>query len=556
MRRRGVSRSVRCAASYAAICSAAAARRRWSSERTAASTAGARSAARGGSARRSPATTGGRCRIEGSAVRPNRPRPATERRRAAECRARRRRRRLTALGLRDASRPFGGCLLTPRPVVACRPVAVAPPSVGRPAPAGGRYRLGRAFHRPSSRRLLGDGLRSGDRPAAAGLSGPSSGRSTAAGAASAGTGAGARASAARARPSLRAVSAATSSAVARPTRPRARSSSVRSARPGLTVGHAGATRSSAMACSSDAVAPLLPTSSRTAFSAFFLRRLGQPVGQLQVGPPCVGHRVRSLPSPTSMCRYQLPGRLSAGASTAPTDPAATWVGRIGGRHGQVRAGAHAGQDQQAVHARAARPGDVGVEPVAHDQRPVRPALARRPSGTGPARACPTTTSGSRPSAVATAATRIRCPATAPRGLGSVRSVLVATHNAPARTASVASARCGPAHLRAVPLHHRDRLVVARSRPRCRPASATSSRSASAPTTRTGAPGSNRSASSRGGRARGGRRPPRPRRGTPMPSSRSATSPARRDALLVANITGTPGARSCSDRSAARGWAGR
>jgi hypothetical protein len=53
---------------------------------------------------------------------------------------------------------------------------------------------------------------------------------------------------------------------------------------------------------------------------------------------------------------------------------------------------------------------------------------------------PTTTSGSRFSAVRSTDTREPLPGSGPRGLGRVRSVFVAIHSAPARTASDASAR--------------------------------------------------------------------------------------------------------------------
>ena len=50
------------------------------------------------------------------------------------------------------------------------------------------------------------------------------------------------------------------------------------------------------------------------------------------------------------------------------------------------------------------------------------------------------------------------PGSSPRSVGSVRSTLAATHSAPARIASAASARIRPAGRGRMALHHGDRLV--------------------------------------------------------------------------------------------------
>jgi hypothetical protein len=84
-----------------------------------------------------------------------------------------------------------------------------------------------------------------------------------------------------------------------------------------------------------------------------------------------------------------------------------------------------------------------------------------------------------------------------------------------------------------------------------PTSRTSARSASAPTTSTGAPAGNRSASSVADAPAEVSTSPGVA-ATPIPDSSAATSAARREALFVANATGVPSARSRSTVSAAPG----
>jgi hypothetical protein len=161
---------------------------------------------------------------------------------------------------------------------------------------------------------------------------------------------------------------------------------------------------------------------------------------------------------------------------------------------------------------------------------------------------PTTTSGSRSSAVRSTATSEPLPGNGPRGLGSVRSVLVAIHRAPARTASAASARIAqptsgpyPCTTATGPSANPSTGVS--------PASRTSARSASAPTTSTGEPAGSSRASMVADAPAEVRTSPTVA-GTPMPESSAATSAARREALFVAYATATPSARNRSTASEA------
>ena len=142
------------------------------------------------------------------------------------------------------------------------------------------------------------------------------------------------------------------------------------------------------------------------------------------------------------------------------------------------------------------------------------------------------------------------PGNGPRGLGRVRSVLVAYQAAPARTARAASASSfqptsGPKPCTTA-------TGLSSSWPTgVSPASRTSARSASAPTTSTGAPAGKRSASSAAA-APAEVSTSAGVAGTPMPESSAATSAARREALLVAYATEVPADRSSSTASAAPG----
>ena len=150
--------------------------------------------------------------------------------------------------------------------------------------------------------------------------------------------------------------------------------------------------------------------------------------------------------------------------TVPARSAATCVGRRSAGAASSRGVADAGEHQQAVHAGPVGALDVGVEPVTDDERAgPRPAARRRLNSAGSG--LPTTTSGARRRArCAAPRPASRCRATDRAADGSVRSVLVATHCAPARIASDASARSAQPTSRPVPLHDRDRSAVGRGRP--------------------------------------------------------------------------------------------
>ena len=108
-----------------------------------------------------------------------------------------------------------------------------------------------------------------------------------------------------------------------------------------------------------------------------------------------------------------------------------------GAHG-VGGGADPAQHHQAGQARGVGAGDVGVEAVADHQRRVK--LPRANASVNSVGAGLPATCGSASVAVRSAATIEPFPGSSPRSDGSVLSTLAATHSAPARMASAASAR--------------------------------------------------------------------------------------------------------------------
>ena len=163
---------------------------------------------------------------------------------------------------------------------------------------------------------------------------------------------------------------------------------------------------------------------------------------------------------------------------------------------------------------------------------------------------PTTSSGCRSSAVARAATREPLPGNGPRTDGRVRSAFVATHSAPARTATHASASSGQPTRGPYPWTTASGLSSALSTT-VSPTPVASVRNASVPTTSTFPPGGSRSAS-RAAAACGEVSTSSARAGTPSPVSSSATSSGRRAALFVAYTNGVARSRSRLTASTAPG----
>ena len=156
-------------------------------------------------------------------------------------------------------------------------------------------------------------------------------------------------------------------------------------------------------------------------------------------------------------------------------------------------------------------------------------------------------------AAAAVSTRTPWPGATPKGVGMVRSVLLATHGSPSRIRTAARMIVAPAHVGPVAGHH-----ARRRRPRPRPAPGRLGPQRllepAAPSNATRAPSPNRSTQQPRRRLRRGHHVARARPRRPARAGARRPSSGGREALLVTNASRIPASRAAARCSGAPGTA--